>query len=160
MRINEVLSTEGVLGNIGNKIGNTLSGVGQTFADKAGVGGATSFKQALLSKGLGMISPSAQAAYNKNNAIGDYSYDNASDIIKKLGIKPGIDFEINPGEKVKITKVDGTGATYMDRRSGLPLQLGKDALIGIAQRQQQQQAVQTVAQMGKTGASNAPATAP
>jgi hypothetical protein len=157
MRINEVLSTEGVLGNIGNKIGNTLSGVGQTFAQKAGVGGATSFKQALLSKGLGMISPSAQAAYNQNNAIGDYNYANASDIIKKLGIKPGIDFEINPGEKVKITKVDGTGATYMDRRSGLPLQLGKDALIGIAQRQQQ--AMQT-AQMGKPGATNAPATAP
>jgi hypothetical protein len=157
MRINEVLSTEGVLGNIGNKIGNTLSGVGQTFAQKAGVDGATSFKQALLSKGLGMISPSAQAAYNKNNAIGDYSYDNASDIIKKLGIKPGIDFEINPGEKVKITKVDNAGATYIDRRTGLPLQLGKDALIGLSQRQQ---ALQTVAQIGKPGATNAPATAP
>jgi hypothetical protein len=68
-----------------------------------------------------------------------------------------MDFEINPGEKVKITKVDNAGATYIDRKTGLPLQLGKDALIGLSQRQQ---AVQTVAQMSKPGATNAPATAP
>jgi hypothetical protein len=96
----------------------------------------------------------AQAEKGK---FGAYSYDNASELVKQLGIKPGMDFEINPGEKVKITKVDNAGATYIDRRTGLPLQLGKDALIGLSQRQQ---AVQTVAQMSKPGATNAPATAP
>ena len=152
MRINEVLSTEGVLGSIGNTISGAASGV----AKGIGVGGAT-LRQAITSKAIGMISPSAQAAYNQNKNIGANQYANASELIKQLGIKAGTDFEINPGEKVKITKVDGSGATYMDPRTGLPLQLGKDALIGIAQRQQQ--AMQT-AQMGKPGATNAPATAP
>ena len=141
------------------KISDLLSeaGVGSSIAQGLGVGGAGLLKGA-VNLGLKAAGLNSTAdAHAKNNAIGAYQYSNANELIKQLGIKPGMDFEINPGEKVKITKVDGSGATYVDRRTGLPLQLGKDALIGISQRQQ---AMQTVAQMGKPGATNAPATAP
>jgi hypothetical protein len=141
------------------KISDLLSeaGIGASIAQGLGVGGA-SLKQAAGNLALGALGlKNMQAADAQNKKIGAYQYSNANELIKQLGIKPGMDFEINPGEKVKITKVDGSGATYVDRRTGLPLQLGKDALIGISQRQQ---AMQTVAQMGKPGATNAPATAP
>jgi hypothetical protein len=142
MRINEVLSEEGAMATVAQGLGVRGAGALQGAAN-------------LGLKALGF--KNTAAAQEKKYSFGSYQYDNANELIKQLGIKAGTDFEINPGEKVKITKVDGSGATYMDRRTGLPLQLGKDALIGIAQRQQ---AMQTVAQMGKTGAPNSPATAP
>jgi hypothetical protein len=142
MRINEVLSEAGAIGTVAKGLGVGGAGIGQALGN-------------LALKGMGLNNTAnAQAEKGK---FGAYSYDNASELVKQLGIKPGMDFEINPGEKVKITKVDNAGATYIDRRTGLPLQLGKDALIGLSQRQQ---AVQTVAQMSKPGATNAPATAP
>ena len=55
-------------------------------------------------------------------------------------------FKIGDNVKVKITKVDNTGATFVDPKTNLPTVLGKDALQGLAQRQQ---ALQTVAQMSK-----------
>jgi hypothetical protein len=137
MRINEVLSEVGAMGSVAQGLGVGGAGVAAGAAN-------------LGLKALGFNKTAD--AQEKKYSFGAYQYDNANELIKQLGIKAGTDFEINPGEKVKITKVDGSGATYMDRRTGLPLQLGKDALIGIAQRQ--------LAQMGKTGASNAPATAP
>ena len=142
MRINEVLSEAGVIGTVAKGLGVQGAGIGQALGN-------------LALKGMGLNNTAnAQAEKGK---FGAYNYDNASELVKQLGIKPGMDFEINPGEKVKITKVDNAGATYIDRRTGLPLQLGKDALIGLSQRQQ---ALQTVAQIGKPGATNAPATAP
>ena len=142
MRINEVLSEAGAIGTVAKGLGVGGASVGQALGN-------------LALKGMGLNNTAnAQAEKGK---FGAYSYDNASELVKQLGIKPGMDFEINPGEKVKITKVDNAGATYIDRRTGLPLQLGKDALIGLSQRQQ---ALQTVAQIGKPGAPNAPATAP
>jgi hypothetical protein len=142
MRINEVLSEAGAIGTVAKGLGVGGAGIGQALGN-------------LALKGMGLNNTAnAQAEKGK---FGAYSYDNASELVKQLGIKPGMDFEINPGEKVKITKVDNAGATYIDRRTGLPLQLGKDALIGLSQRQQ---ALQTVAQIGKPGAPNEPATAP
>jgi hypothetical protein len=143
MRINEVLGEAGALG---------------TIASGIGAAGASSLGQVAKNAALGALGlKNTQNAYQSNNKIGAYSGQNASQLIKDMGIKAGMDFEISPGQKVKITKVDNTGATYVDPKTNLPLQLGSDALLGISQRQQ---AVQTVAQMSKPGATNAPATAP
>ena len=134
MKISDLLSEEGVMGTVAKGLGVSGAGFGQGFAN-LGLN-ALGFKH-------------AARTHQEIGGFGDYQYNNATELIKQLGIKPNMDFEINPGEKVKITKVDGSGATYQDNRTGMPLQLGKDALITIAQRQR---AMQTVAQMGKPGA--------
>jgi hypothetical protein len=132
MRINEVLSEAGVLG---------------TVAQGLGPSGATSVMQVAKNAALGaLVGKHSQAAYQQNNKLGAYSGQNASELVKQLGIKAGMDFELAPGQKVKITKVDNSGATYLDPKTNLPLQLGSDALMGISQRQQ---ALQTVSQRGK-----------
>lgn len=130
MRINE-LFTESVAG---------------TMAQGMGVGGAT-LGQAMKSAALGALGlKNTQQQFQQKHAIGAFSGNNASELVKQLGIKQGMDFEISPNQKVKITKVDNTGATFLDPKTNLPTVLGVDALSGIAQRQQ---ALQTVAQMGQ-----------
>lgn len=130
MRINELFS----------------EGVGGTIAQGMGVSGA-SVGQAMKSAALGALGlKNTQNQYQQKNAIGAYDHNNASQLIKQLGIKQGMDFELQPNQKVRITKVDNLGATYIDPKTKLPTTLGPDALAGIAQRQQ---AIQTVAQMGQ-----------
>jgi len=130
MRINELFS-EGVASTIGQGMGMAGASLGQAM--KSATLGAMGLKN-------------TQQQYNQKNAIGAYSGNNASELVKQLGIKQGMDFEVAPNQKVKITKVDNNGATFVDPKTKLPTVLGVDALIGIAQRQQ---AVQTVAQMGQ-----------
>jgi hypothetical protein len=149
MRIQDFLSEAGTMG------------VGQTIAGATGNTGASMgqmMKTAAL-KGLGL--GNTADAFQQKHAIGAFSGQNASELVKALGIKQGMDFQLGPSQKVKITKVDNTGATFIDPATKLPTTLGVDGLSGILQRQQ---AVQQVAQMQqqqkpKPGASSAP-TAP
>lgn len=130
MRISDLLN-EGPMGTIANATGMSGATAGQMF--KSAALGALGLKN-------------TQNQYQQKHAIGSYNWDNAQEIVKQLGIKQGQDFQIGPNQKVKITKIDNTGATYIDPNTKLPVVLGKDALQGIAQRQQ---AVQTMAQMGQ-----------
>ena len=143
MRIQDLLSEAGIGSTIAGAVGGTGATLGQAM------------KTAAL-KGLGLNNTADQ--YQQKNALGAYSGANASELVKQLGIKQGMDFQLAPNQKVKITKVDNMGATYVDPTTKLPTVLGVDALTGIAQRQQ---AVQQVAQMQqqqkqKPGASSAP----
>lgn len=121
-------------------------GVAGTMAQGMGVGGAT-LGQAMKSAALGALGlKNTQQQFQQKHSIGAFSGTNASELVKQLGIKQGMDFEIAPNQRVKITKVDNNGATFVDPKTNLPTVLGVDALTGIAQRQQ---ALQTVAQMGQ-----------
>lgn len=133
MRIQDLLSEAGALGTAGSSITGAIGGAG------AGVGQA--MKVAAL-KGLGLGNTADQ--FQQKHAIGAHNYANAAEYVKQLGIKQGMDFEMSPGQKVKITRVDATGASYVDPNTGLEQILGANALKNISQRQQ---AVQQVAQM-------------
>lgn len=133
MRINELFS----------------EGVGDAIKTGMGVAGA-SVGQAMKSAALGALGlKNTQNQFQQKHGIGGYQpYDsqNTQQLVKQLGIKQGMDFQIAPNQKVRITKVDNHGATYIDPATKLPVLLGGEALTGIAQRQQ---ALQTVAQMGQ-----------
>lgn len=144
MKIQDLLSEAGT---IGSTVAGSLGGAGATMGQ--------AMKTAAL-KGLGLNNTADQ--YQQKNALGAYSGGNASELVKQLGLKQGMDFQIAPNQKVKITKVDNNGATFIDPNTKLPTTYGVDALSGILQRQQ---AVQQVAQMQqqqkqKPGASSTP----
>ncbi len=91
-------------------------------------------------KGLGLGNTADQFAQKHN--IGAYSGSNARELIKALGDVEGkpitapMDFEIKPGQRVKIKKVDNTGLTFTDPNTGLDQILGVGALQQIVQNKQ------------------------
>jgi hypothetical protein len=132
------------------KISDLLDeGVGDAIKTGMGVAGA-SMGQAMKSAALGALGlKNTQQQYQQKHAIGSYDWNNAGKLMQQLGIKQGMDYEIGPGQKVKIVKTDNLGATYIDPKTKLPLRLDKDALQSIGQRQQ---ALQTVASIGQQSA--------
>jgi hypothetical protein len=126
-------------------------GVGGTIKAATGNAGASLGQMAKTAalKGLGF--KNTADAYQQKNKIGQYAdqsqqiggvSQNPSQLVQQLGLKQGMDFEVSPGVKVRIDKIDNTGAQYTDPNTKLPVTLGSKGLGQILQTQQALQRIQ------------------